>query len=73
MRQTAMHTSAHNLLKGTVATVKKGETTAVVLLNLGGAIVAASLTNIAADDLELAPGLTAYVIIQASDVMIGIG
>lgn len=59
-----MQTSTHNLLKGTVATVKKGETTAVVLLNLG---------NIAADDLELAPGRTAYVIIQASDVMIGIG
>jgi molybdopterin-binding protein len=39
-----MHTSTHNLLKGTVAKVKKGEATAVVLLDLGGAIVAASLT-----------------------------
>jgi molybdopterin-binding protein len=68
-----MHTSTHNLLKGTVAKVKKGEATAVVLLDLGGAIVAASLTNIAADDLKLAPGLTAYVIIQASDVIIGVG
>jgi molybdopterin-binding protein len=68
----AMDFSAGNVLIGRVAKVKKGETTAVVLINLGGAVVATPIANIAVDDLKLAPGLTAYVVINATDVLIGI-
>ena len=37
-----------------------------------GAVVTASITNEAADELRLATGQTAYAVIKASDVMVGV-
>lgn len=37
----------------------------------GGAVITASITNAAADELELTAGETAYAVVKASDVMIG--
>ena len=67
-----MKLSARNILEGKVVQVKKGKTTAHVRLDVGGAVVTASITNEAVDELKLKKGRTAYAVIKASDVMIGI-
>jgi molybdopterin-binding protein len=68
-----MKISARNKLRGTIVEVTKGATTAHVRIDLGaGAVVTASITNEAVDELKLAQGQTAYAIIKASDVMIGV-
>ena len=67
-----MKISARNKLRGTILEVTKGATTAHVRIDLGGgAVVTASITNEAVDELKLAKGQAAYAIIKASDVMIG--
>lgn len=54
-----------------MTTVVRGATTAHVKIQLGGgAVVTASITNEAVDELRLAPGDKAYAVIKASDVMI---
>lgn len=67
-----MKLSARNVLKGTIEQVQKGQTTAHVRINVGGTVVTASITNEAVDDLKLKRGQTAYAVIKASDVMVGI-
>jgi molybdopterin-binding protein len=67
-----MKLSARNQLKGKILEVKKGQTTAHVRIELaGGAVVTASITNEAVDDLALKVGDEATAIIKASDVMVG--
>ena len=66
-----MRISARNRLKGRVVEVTKGAVTAHVRLDIGGAVVTASITNEAADELKLAVGDEAYAVVKASDVMIG--
>jgi molybdopterin-binding protein len=58
--------------KGKIVEVKKGATTCHVKIDVGGTIVTSSITNEAADELKLAAGQTAYAVIKASDVMVGI-
>jgi molybdopterin-binding protein len=67
-----MKISARNMLKGTVTEVIKGQTTAHVLIDIGGATVTASITNESVDDLKLAKGKNAYAVIKSSDVMVAI-
>ena len=68
-----MKFSARNQLKGKIVDVKKGATTAHVRIDIGGGtIVTASITNESADELGLAPGKTAYAIVKASNVMVGV-
>jgi molybdopterin-binding protein len=68
-----MKISARNKLRGTLLEVTKGATTAHVRIDVGGgAVVTASITNEAVDELKLAKGQAAYAIVKASDVMIGI-
>ena len=68
-----MRISARNQIKGTVVEVKKGATTSHVRVDIGGGqIVTASITNEAVDELGLKVGDTAYAIVKASDVMIGL-
>ena len=64
--------SARNRLKGKITEVKKGATTAHVRLDVNGTTVTASITNEAVDELGLKVGQTAYAIIKASDVMVGV-
>ena len=68
----AMKLSARNRLKGTVTEVTKGATTSHVRIDIGGAVVPASITNEAVDELKLAKGQTAYTVIKASDVMVAV-
>lgn len=66
-----MKISARNQLKGKIVEVRKGQTTAHIRIELiGGAVVTASITNEAVDDLQLAVGDDATAIIKASDVMV---
>lgn len=67
-----MKISARNRLKGKIVEVKKGATTCHVKIDVGGTIVTSSITNEAADELKLAAGQTAYAVIKASDVMVGV-
>jgi molybdopterin-binding protein len=67
-----MKLSARNQLKGRIVKVTRGATTSHVRLDIGGAVVTASITNEAVDDLRLAEGQDAYAVIKASDVMIAI-
>ena len=48
-----MRISARNILKGKIVDVVKGQTTAHVTIDVGGAIVTASITNESVDDLGL--------------------
>jgi molybdopterin-binding protein len=64
--------SARNQLKGKIQDVTKGQTTAHVRVDIGGGIlITSSITNEAVDDLKLKVGEEAWVVIKASDVMIG--
>ena len=67
-----MRLSARNQLKGKIVDVKKGATTAHVRIDIGGQILTASITNESADELELKKGKTAYAIVKATSVMVGV-
>ena len=66
-----MKLSARNQIKGRVVEVHKGQTTAHVRIDIGGAVVTASITNEAVDDLALAVGDDVVAIVKASDVIVG--
>lgn len=67
-----MRLSARNMLKGTILSVHKGQTTAHVRLDVNGQVVTASVTNEAVDELGLTVGMAAAAVIKASDVMIAV-
>jgi len=67
-----MRISARNKLKGTIVDVVRGATTAHVRIDIGGAVVTASITNEAVDELKLARGQPATAVIKASDVLVAI-
>jgi molybdopterin-binding protein len=67
-----MKISARNVLAGKITQVNKGTTTAHIKIEIApGAVITASITNEAVDDLALKAGDKAFAIIKASDVMIG--
>ena len=67
-----MKISARNILKGTVLLIEKGATTSHVRIDIGGAVVTASITNAAVEDLGPEAGKPAYAVVKASDVMVGV-
>jgi len=68
-----MKLSARNVLKGKVLKVTKGAVNSEVLLELpGGAQIVSIITNSSAENLELAEGKDAYVVIKASNVMVAV-
>ncbi len=67
-----MRISARNVLRGKIVSIRKGATTAHVRLDIGGAIVMASITNDAVDALGPAVGGEAFAVVKASDVMIAV-
>ncbi len=60
-----MKLSARNQIKGKIVDVTKGATTSHVRIDIGGAVVMASITNEAVDE-------EAYAVIKASDVMVAV-
>jgi molybdopterin-binding protein len=67
-----MKISARNQLKGTIVGVVKGATTSHVRIDISGAIVTASITNEAVDELGLTIGKAATAVIKATDVLVAI-
>ena len=67
-----MKISARNKLKGTVIDVVKGATTSHVRIDIGNAVVTASITNEAVDELKLVKGKPAIAVIKASDVLVAV-
>ena len=67
-----MRISARNILKGTIVEAVKGQTAAHIRRDIGGAIVTASITNEAVDELGLTKGMAASAVIKASDVMVAV-
>ena len=68
-----MKLSARNVIPGKVVEVVKGATTTHVRLEIaGGQVLTSSITNEAAEELGLKAGGTAYAVIKASDVIIGV-
>ncbi len=65
-----MKIGARSCLKGTIVDVANGQTTAHVRIDGGSTVVAAAITNEAADELRLEAGKPAYVVLKASDVMV---
>lgn len=66
-----MKISARNVLKGTITEIVKGAATSRVRIDIGGAIVTASITNEAVADLKLEKGKQTYAVVKAPDVMVG--
>ncbi len=68
-----MKLSARNQIPGTITAVTPGATTSHVTIEIaGGVAVTASITNEAAQELALKPGMAAFAVIKASDVMVGV-
>lgn len=67
-----MRISARNALPGIIVDVKKGATTAHVLIDVNGTIVTASITNESVDELGLKTGDKVHAVIKSSDVMVAV-
>jgi molybdopterin-binding protein len=68
-----MKLSARNQIRGTIAEVRKGQTTAHVRIDIGnGVVITSSITNQAVDELGLKAGDKAVAVIKASDVMVAV-
>ncbi|WP_442766070.1 TOBE domain-containing protein [Sulfurospirillum cavolei] len=65
--------SARNQLKGTIVAVEEGAVNGIVKIEVApGVVVSSSITNSSIEVLGLAVGGTAYAVIKASSVMVGI-
>ena len=68
-----MKISARNVLKGTVKSVTPGTVNTEVQVELpGGSEIVSIITKASAESLGLAEGKEVYVIIKATNVMIGV-
>lgn len=67
-----MKISARNVLKGTVKDFKSGPVNSQVIVDVGGGnTITSMITSDAASDLGIEVGKTVYVIIKASEVILG--
>jgi molybdopterin-binding protein len=67
-----MKLSARNQLQGVIKEVTKGATTTIVKIEVKNpAVITASITNEAAQDLAIKAGDSAVAIIKASEVIVG--
>ena len=68
-----MKLSARNQLKGTVIEIQDGAVNAIVKVDIGGGnIISSVITMASVRELGLKVGGTAYAVIKASNVMIGV-
>ena len=68
-----MKLSARNQLLGVISEVTKGSTTTIVKIEVRNpAIISASITNEAANELGLRVGQQATAVIKATDVIVGV-
>ncbi len=68
-----MKLSARNQLKGTIVEIQDGAVNGIVKIDLGGGnIISAVITMPSIRELGLKVGGTAYAVIKASNVMVGV-
>lgn len=68
-----MKLSARNQLKGTIISVQEGAVNGIVKLDIGGGnVISSTISMSAIQELGLEPGKTAYAVIKATSVMIGV-
>ena len=68
-----MRLSARNQIPGTIHAVKPGATTTHVTIDISdGVTITASITNEAAAEMALKPGMRAFAVIKASAVTVGV-
>ncbi len=68
-----MKLSARNQFKGTVTEIQEGAVNGIVKLDIGGGnIISSVITMASIRELGLQVGGTAYAVIKASNVMIGV-
>ncbi|MFN8048506.1 MAG: molybdopterin-binding protein [Ancrocorticia sp.] len=68
-----MKLSARNQLKGTVVAIEEGAVNGIVKIEVApGVVVSSSITKASIQELGLSVGDTAYAVIKASSVMVGI-
>ena len=68
-----MKLSARNQLKGTIAEIQEGAVNGIVKIDLGGGnVISSVITMSSICELGLTVGGTAYAVIKASNVMVGV-
>ncbi len=68
-----MRISSRNQLKGTIKMIKKGPVNSEIIVSLsGGNEIVSVITTYSAEKMELKEGSQVYVVVKASEVMIGI-
>ena len=68
-----MKLSARNVLKGRITRIKKGPVSAEIVIELApGVEVVSVITAHSAEELGLRDGMSAYAVIKADHVMVGI-
>ncbi|MEG1500910.1 MAG: TOBE domain-containing protein [Clostridiales bacterium] len=68
-----MKLSARNQFKGTVTAIDEGAVNGIVKIDIGsGNIVSATISMSAIKELDLKVGSSAYAIIKATSVMVGV-
>jgi molybdopterin-binding protein len=68
-----MRISAKNQLKGVVKSITSGAVNCEVAIELpGGAVITSIITKSSAESLGLKPGVPAYAIVKASNVLVGV-
>jgi molybdate transport system regulatory protein len=68
-----MKISARNIFDGKIVEIKKGATTAHVMIDVKGQIVTAAITDESVDDLGLKVGEAVKAVIKSSDVLVAVG
>jgi molybdopterin-binding protein len=68
-----MKLSARNILRGKIVAIKKGPISALVTIQVAPNVeITASITSNAVEELKLKKGGSAYAVIKASSVLVGI-
>ncbi len=68
-----MKLSARNQLKGTIVEIQDGAVNGIVKLDIGGGnVISAVITMSSIRELGLKVGGTAYAVVKASNVMVGV-
>lgn len=68
-----MKLSARNQLKGTVVEIQEGAVNGIVKIDIGGGnVISSTISMNSIKELELEVGKTAYAVIKATSVMVGI-
>ena len=67
-----MKLSARNQLAGTVTKIEEGAVNGIVVIDVNGTPISATISMAAIKELGLAPGKKAYAVIKATSVMVGV-